>query len=412
MTRARTVVFILSLLCAAVALPSCGGKKRPPPLPPPSQQPPASPQPTGKPAEQRREPGPPLKKHGRTIRLLLREGFSSVEIADSRVARLLHFEVADRSIRMFKGAGSGSRASETSTGFRLEPAEGKFLGLQGARYRGVLDVFINPLGSPVVVNEIDLEEYLRGTVPNELHPSRFPQTEALKAQTVAARTFARYHLGAFSKRGFDMYADERSQVYTGIRGEHGLADRAIEETTDVVAVYRNKPILAVYSSTCGGQTESYEAVFRSTQCPYLKGGAKCSDESSPFYSWEARTAGSKIEASLNRSSNFGRLKKLTTTKRGVSGRVVEMKLEGTKGEALLKGNQIRTVLGLRSNLITSLKPVRDKDGYVREIEVAGRGWGHGVGLCQFGAVNLATRGRSYEDILDHYYSDIRLVRQP
>jgi len=312
---------------------------------------------------------------------------------------------------MFKGAGTG-RASEASTGFRVEPAEGKFLGLQGGRYRGVFDVFINPLGSPVVVNEIDLEEYLRGTVPNELHPSRFPQTEALKAQTVAARTFARYHLGAFGKRGFDMYADERSQVYTGIRGEHELADRAIEETSGVVAVYRNKPILAVYSSTCGGQTESYEAVFRSTQCPYLKGGAKCSDESSPFYSWEVRTAGSRIEANLNRSSSFGRLKKLTTIKRGVSGRIVEMKLEGSKGEALLRGNQIRTVLGLRSNLITSLKPVRDKDGYVREVEVAGRGWGHGVGLCQFGAVNLATRGRSYEDILDHYYSDIRLVREP
>ncbi len=328
------------------------------------------------------------------------------------MAKLLRVEAADRSIRMFKGANPGNGGPKTSTGFRIEPAKGRFLSLDGNRYRGVFDVFINPLGSPVVVNEVDLEEYLRGTVPNELHPSRFPQTEALKAQAVAARTFARYHLGAFSKRGFDMYADERSQVYTGIKGEHQMADRAIEQTSDVVVVYRNKPILAVYSSTCGGQTESYEAVFRSNQCPYLKGGAKCSDESSPFYSWETRTAGSKIEASLNRNASFGRLKKLTTTKRGVSGRIVEMKFEGTKGETILRANEIRNVLGVRSNLITGFKPLRDKGGHVRELQMTGRGWGHGVGLCQFGAVNLANRGRSYEDILDHYYSDIRVVKQP
>ncbi len=227
----------------------------------------------------------------------MREGFRSVQVSDSSIAGLLRFDAADRSIRMFRDTGSAALVPETGTGFRIEPAEGKFLALEGSRYRGVFDVFINPLGSPVVVNELDLEEYLRGTVPNELHPSRFPQMSALKAQTVAARTFARYHLGAFGKRGFDLYADERSQVYTGVKVEHQLTDRAIEETSEIIALYHNNPILSVYSSTCGGQTESYEAVFGNSQCPYLKGGAKCSDESSPFHSWEIRTAGSKIEAS-------------------------------------------------------------------------------------------------------------------
>jgi len=346
------------------------------------------------------------------VRLLLREGFRSVQVSDSSIANLLRFDAADKAIRMFRDTGSAALVPETGTGFRIEPAAGKFLVLEGSRYRGVFDVFINPLGSPVVVNEIDLEDYLRGTVPNELHPSRFPQPSALKAQAVAARTFARYHLGAFGKRGFDLYADERSQVYTGVKGEHQLADRAIEETSGVVALYRDKPILSVYSSTCGGQTESYEAMFRSSQCPYLKGGAKCSDESSPFYSWEVRAAGSKVEATVNRNAKFGRLRKLTTTKRGVSGRIVEMKLEGTQGNVILKGNEIRSVLGLRSNLITSLKVVRDRAGSVREIQVKGRGWGHGVGLCQFGAVSMANRGRSFEQILEHYYSDITLKRQP
>jgi stage II sporulation protein D len=309
-----------------------------------------------------------------------------------------------------KGEGESSQILDGGSGFRLEPADGeKPLVVDGSAYRGSVEVFLNPLSVPVAVNEVDLEEYLRGTVPNELHPSRFPQLEALKAQTVAARTFAFYHLGFNVKRGFDVYADERSQVYSGVKVEHSLTDQAIAETRGILATYDDRPILAVYSSTCGGKTESYAGMFQK-ELPYLKGGVSCSDESSPFHSWQTRCLGSKIEGVLNRRSEFGRLRKIEPVKRGVSGRIIEMKLTGSKRDTLLKGNQVRFTLGVRSSLILDLETEKDRKGNITEISVKGKGWGHGVGLCQFGAVELARKGYNYERILKHYYQDIDLKR--
>ncbi len=344
------------------------------------------------------------------IRLLLKENFSNLTVKGSTLGAVIAARAVGRQIVLRNGEGESSRVIGSGSGFRLDPADdARPLIIDGLAYRGSIEVFLNPLSVPVAVNEVDLEEYLRGTVPNELHPSRFPQLEALKAQTVAARTFAFYHLGFNVKRGFDVYADERSQVYSGVKVEHPVTDRAIAETRGIIATYDNRVILAVYSSTCGGKTESYVGMFQ-RELPYLKGGVECSDEISPFHSWQTRCLGSKIEAVLNRNSRFGRLRKIEPVKRGVSGRVIEMKLAGSEGDALLKGNQIRFTLGLRSNYILDLDTEKDHKGNITEISVKGKGWGHGVGLCQFGAVELAQKGYNYERILKHYYHDIDLKR--
>ncbi|HXK60080.1 MAG TPA: SpoIID/LytB domain-containing protein [Acidobacteriota bacterium] len=352
--------------------------------------------------------GPPAS--GPLIRLLLKEKFANATIEGSTLAPLVVAQARDGKIILRTGADKSSKLLGTGTGFRLTPAnQSRLLVFDGSAYRGSIEVFVNPLGVPVAVNEVDLEEYLRGTVPNELPPSRFPQIEALKAQTVAARTFAVHHLGLNVKRGFDIYSDTRSQVYSGVKVEHPLSDRAIAETRGVTATHEGKPILAVYSSTCGGKTESYAATF-GRELPYLKGGVKCSDDNSPFHSWEVKCAGAKVESELNRSRQFGRLRKIEALKRGVSGRIVEMKMIGTKGEAILKGNDVRWILGIRSSLIEDLRTEKDRQGNISQITVKGKGWGHGVGLCQFGAVNLADRGFGYERILKYYYHDIDLKR--
>lgn len=136
-------------------------------------------------------------------------------------------------------------------------------------YRGRILIVRNPRQRLTVINELPLEQYLLGVVPNELNPTAFAEIEALKAQAVAARTYALRNLGKYAGEGFDLYDDVRSQVYGGKSSEHPLASRAVQETRGIVATYDHRPIEAVYTSTCGGRTENSEAIFGKPQ-PYLR----------------------------------------------------------------------------------------------------------------------------------------------
>jgi peptidoglycan hydrolase-like amidase len=173
------------------------------------------------------------------------------------------------------GAAAG-RLRLLETGADLELATvasvsaAELLQVDASRYRGLIEV--RP-GSPdrlTVVNVANLEDYLRGVVPNELSPEAFPQIEALKAQAVAARTYALAHLGDYSARGFDLCATAACQVYRGADSEQPLTDRAITETQRIVATWHGKPINAYYTSTCGGHTEDGSAIF-DDDAPYLRG---------------------------------------------------------------------------------------------------------------------------------------------
>ncbi|HEV3468609.1 MAG TPA: SpoIID/LytB domain-containing protein [Pyrinomonadaceae bacterium] len=137
-------------------------------------------------------------------------------------------------------------------------------------YRGRLEVFPNTKGTLTVVNVVRLEDYVRGVVPNELSPGGWPQLEALKAQAVAARTYAVGNLGRFASEGFDLTPDTRSQVYGGRATEHPMTDRAVSETRGLVATYAGRPINALYTSTCGGRTEHAEHIFGGDLVPYLR----------------------------------------------------------------------------------------------------------------------------------------------
>ncbi|MBZ0113712.1 MAG: SpoIID/LytB domain-containing protein [Thermoanaerobaculia bacterium] len=139
--------------------------------------------------------------------------------------------------------------------------EGRGVRVGSTRYRGRILLFLNDRGSLNVIDELSIEEYLRGVVPKELGPDLYPQLEALKAQTVAARTYTVRNLGEFADEGYDICATPRCQVYGGMEVEHPLTDRAIEETADQVLLWRDEPIDALYSATCGGHTEDVGTVF-------------------------------------------------------------------------------------------------------------------------------------------------------
>jgi stage II sporulation protein D len=134
-------------------------------------------------------------------------------------------------------------------------------------FRGKIEVFANTHGSVTVVNVIGLEDYVRGVVPNELS---YPALEALKAQAIAARTYAVKNRGQFSSEGFDLLPTTRSQVYRGLTSETSLTSQAVEQTRGVIATYNGEAINALYTSTCGGRTEDAENIFN-TAIPYLRG---------------------------------------------------------------------------------------------------------------------------------------------
>ncbi len=183
-------------------------------------------------------------------------------------------------------------------------------------YRGRLEVFANMRGTLTVVNVVGLEDYVRGVVPNELSPGGFPALEALKAQAVAARTYAISNRGQFATEGFDLLPTNRSQVYGGRATEHPLTDRAVAETRGRIATYRGQPINALYTSTCGGRTEDAERIFGGETVPYLR-ARECSVEGkaalapfvirtsrAPTNVREAEHASAAREAALLAINNF------------------------------------------------------------------------------------------------------------
>lgn len=149
--------------------------------------------------------------------------------------------------------------------------EGSAVSFEGRLYRGRILLYLNDRGTINVVNELSLEDYLRGVVPRELGPDAFPELEALKAQAVAARTYAVRTLGEFHEEGFDICATPRCQVFGGMAAEHPLSDRAVRETVGEVLLWKGEPIDALYSSTCGGHTEDVGIVFPLRTAPYLRG---------------------------------------------------------------------------------------------------------------------------------------------
>lgn len=532
----------------------------------------------------------------------------------------------------------------------------ELLSVDGMEYRGLIEVRPDDAGGITVVNVVNLEDYLRGVVPNELSPSAYPQIEALKAQAIAARTYAIRNRGQYQAKGYDICATQACQVYRGKSTEQPLSDQAVEETRALIAATEDGPINALYTSTCGGHTEDGENMFEGEGASYLKGVAclaertlwanvqtariprrlgqeeglsrdvallialdvadanlysptalkgnatedeirawttrlvtvlnrrpctatakpsvrrgaffryvvdslcwldrerhllapedtayllqlddrakltdaeertasalllqegvlspfedntlrpqnpvtraealhllagvaarvgepavqtglfkqidggrlflarkeesasfslqpnlwlfrsldgtrlgtselsltagdkvnvvlhddqvvfleaeqsrmgAAADRTSRYYRWEVRMTPDEVARSIERFGNVGRVLDVVPGRLGVSGRVVEMVVQGTTGELPLRGLKIRWALNLRENLFV-VDRERSPSGAVTRFIFTGKGWGHGVGLCQVGASGMAQSGSTYEQILQHYYTGITI----
>ena len=313
-----------------------------------------------------------------------------------------------------------------------------------------------------LVNLVEIQEYLKGVVPNEM-PVRFG-LEALKAQTVAARNYVLTpRTQAYEE--FNVVDSVASQVYFGVNTESDLATRAVMETDGIVALYNNEPILALYSSTAGGYTESYAyafsdpltKMFPSINKPYLVAVPDKSefqpmeeeekarefyetkvpsfDIESPYYRWKKEWAVGELENVLKstlvtqsktgfvhpafkQSDDLGKIKDIKVMRRGASGKVIELEIMTSKGcYRVAKELVIRRVfqkdgISLPSaNIFFDNKS--DNYGNITDVVIYGGGYGHGVGMSQYGAGYMATKlNQPYYNILRHYYTGINLGTMP
>ena len=281
-----------------------------------------------------------------------------------------------------------------------------------------------------LVNHIQLEDYLRGVVPWEIgwqQPDRFA---AVEAQAIAARTYAYKRLGQYAEAGFDVYADVADQVYRGTTREDSVANHAIAATRGLVLAAGDDLAEAYYSSTCGGHTARIEAVWPKPSQSYLHGrrdapaagGAFCA--SSRHFRWSEAWSGAGLERTLLETlppeiglppdSSIGGLVDVRITARDETGRASVLEVETTRGVYTVVGDRIRWVLRprdrsvLRSTLFRL--DVERSDGVIVRVVARGGGNGHGVGMCQMGALEMAQRGVPYAGILAHYYPGTRLLR--
>lgn len=300
-------------------------------------------------------------------------------------------------------------------------------------YRGSMEILPRD-GMLTLVNVVDFEPYLWGVVSSEMSP-RYP-LEALKAQAVAARTYAARNLGRLAAQGFDLDDTAACQVYGGIFSEDPRTTQAVNETAGMVLTCEGKLIDAVYSSTCGGYTESAEDAW-GHPAPYLVSVPDCDESHGPTFwprptdeagwasffkttrglyclqpqqanpeafRWVKLLTRKEIEALLPAAYAVGTVKDIVPVKRGASGRITTLRVDGSdRSVTIEKELPIRKAFGgLRSSAFT-VDAYRDDNGVPVVFAFWGGGWGHGLGMCQVGAVGRANVGWNCEKILSHYY---------
>jgi len=254
----------------------------------------------------------------------------------------------------------------------------------------------------LVINLVDLEEYVKGVVPAEVNSSWHP--EMLKAQAVAARTYALYQHMLSASRDYDVAAGIQDQVYRGRQGIDARVEQAVESTRGLVITHEGAPIYAAFSSTAAGITEDAVIVW-SKDLPYLKGVECPFDLESPFYQWKASFKLDQLEKSLRQQGfEVGTIATLTPLAYSRAGRVATLRILHSRGELILRGEELRKGVGY--TVVPSTQFTIESLG--QEVVLAGYGAGHAVGLCQWGAKELAELGYSFASILRYYYPGTEL----
>jgi stage II sporulation protein D len=348
---------------------------------------------------------------------------------------------------------NGSTTKQNTNPVTLTSSDG-IVTINGKPYRGLGEARVNSTATLAGINQLPLEQYLYGVVPRELGPLAYPEMEAQKAQAIVARTYAIVGLGKRASDGYDLTATTSDQVYGGY-DEYELSNRAVDETRGMVVTHDGKLISTLYFSTSGGHTADNEEAFNSAPVAYLRGvpdaergnafehvpslavfmshanpiSLRATKEGdyeadwSRYHRWTFQWTADEISSVVSAFAGqpVGKVLAINALERGPSGRVLKLEYVTEAGNFYASRDAIRASLkyinaaGTPTNLLSTLfyiEPVTDrKTKEVTGFIAYGGGFGHGVGMSQTGAVGMAQKGHSVDEILQHYYQGIELASQ-
>ena len=372
------------------------------------------------------------------VRVLLEDNAPTVQVASDNsfaveclVAAEQNVYYSSQPVRVFNESGllyaENSRGDIIQGGMTevniIPRGRDNRLRLNNNRYRGIMKILPNG-GNVRLVNIIYIEDYLRGVVPPEIGPRDQSEFEAVKAQAIAARTYTMAHLQQYGGEPYDMKSTIIDQVYQGLRVEDKLVDRAIKATAGEVIMYNDEFINAYYHSTCGGMTDDISEVWDRKAEPYLKPVPDTSGNWSKYFQWRERFTEPQLRGRLEQylSRDRGRDMHITpiidvvATGQTSGGRVTQLVIRTQDDSYTFQKDRIRWVIGRSSNpdLILpstrfTVQVSRDASNRVTAITFDGGGYGHGVGMCQCGAIGKAREGWTSNQILTYFYTGVEIV---
>lgn len=289
-------------------------------------------------------------------------------------------------------------------------------------YRGDLVLFTEQKGTFSIANHIDVEQYLRGVVPLEIGKRSESLIEALKAQAVAARTYTYKRMLERKSASFDMAATVQDQVYGGADPEYRESDLAIKMTEDLIMVCKDSLINAYYHSTCGGETANIEDVWEKPYCSYLRSVSDLNSSGQPYcqmsprFHWQEKWPSSiffdQIRNNLLKAFpekvRQGPIKEIAVKESFSCGRVKQCVFSGNNWTVDMGGDRLRFIIRRDTPDKSILRSANFKIVSLgsKEVLISGTGYGHGVGMCQMGAIGRAAANQSFEDILNAYYTGV------
>lgn len=293
-----------------------------------------------------------------------------------------------------------------SNGLRIDAERDGVIAINGRRMRGQIEIVRLDDARVRVINRVDLEDYVAAVLVSEV-PHDWP-LQALMAQAVASRTYAVHQHATRTHTDYDLTGDVSSQVYGGRNVERRRTDHAVLMTRGLVLTYQGHVFPAFFHAACGGRTEAARELWQ-IDIPPLAGRACPFDRDSPHYRWTRSIPLLTVEGELRAAGvDVGTLQALHSASWTASGRLKSVRVIGARGSATMSAKSLRAALGaetMKSTLVT----LAVHDG---ALLMRGHGWGHGVGLCQWGALGMATIGYAFTDIVQYYYPGAQISRLP
>lgn len=380
------------------------------------------------------------------VRVLVIEGKENVRVS-TQADFLLSEGIDETPLGRFESGGSytvksrgddvalvlGGKTLHTAPQLYIRPASDGRMYVGGKPYRGGF-LFTSSHRKLISINVVAVDDYIKGVLPVEIGYLKTEQYEAYKAQAIASRSYALSKLEEKAGELFDLKATIMDQVYRGVQGEDPNASRAVDETRGLVAMWKGEPVRAYYSSCCGGHTADIRIGWPwKTAHPYLEGSRDVVEETkgkslcshSPHFRWRVHWSGSTLERILKKTlpevlgvkpGVIGGLVDIRVLNTARDGRVEAILIETDRGDYRVEGDRIRWVLRPSPNSDEILRStlfkmnVTKARGKVGSVNLVGGGNGHGIGMCQTGAIRMAELGYTAKEILLHYYPRITVHR--